>query len=486
MTALLRVGRSIVAVGVAGIGSSVSVHHPAALVTVTYDDRSASSPNVPKVVHVGPGLAVRGGVSTVERLIIDSISRHVQVEHVATMEDGGVLRRMRVFGAALWRIHSILRDQSPCIFHVHFASRGSTLRKCIVSLMVLRASGRLVLHAHGGGFDHFFSNLPKPLQDRVARIFRRSHGFVVLSSQWQEFYVTQLGLRRDRIRIMANPTTPPSPVPDRSRRDSVQFLFLGRINDPKGAFELLDAYRALPATSRAAARIVFAGDGRVEELRRRAAEIGPDVVVHSWLDREECDHLLAASDVLVLPSHHEGVPMAILEAMAYGLPVIATPVGGIPDVVRHGREGLLVEVGNRAALTAALARMVAEPALRMSLGRGARATAESLDVTNYGQRLLEFYQTITADTSDASCLGGARGAEQDDAVLGRDGDEIDGGAVIHQPIGDAGQVSVRATERDVLGRMADVDQGDAVLEVPPINVRGGASGAVVGGRGNNR
>jgi glycosyltransferase involved in cell wall biosynthesis len=149
---------------------------------------------------------------------------------------------------------------------------------------------------------------------------------------------------------------------------------------------------------------VFAGDGQVAELRRRAAEIGPDVVVHSWVDREERDHLLAASDVLVLPSHHEGVPMAILEAMAYGLPVIATPVGGIPDVVRDGREGLLVEVGNRVALTTALARMVAEPALRMFLGQGARATAESLDVTNYGQRLLEFYQTIIGDTADVSGL----------------------------------------------------------------------------------
>jgi glycosyltransferase involved in cell wall biosynthesis len=357
-----------------------------------------SSPNLPKIVHVGPGLAVRGGVSAVERLIIDAISRHVQVEHVATAEDGGILRRVRVFGAALWRIHSILRDKSPCIFHVHFASRGSTLRKCIVSLMVLRASGRLVLHAHGAAFDNFFSNLPRPLQDRVARVFRRSHGFVVLSSQWQAFYVTQLALRRDRIHIMINPTNPPNLVPDRSRRDSVQFLFLGRIGDRKGAFELLDAYRALPARSRAAARLVFAGDGRVEELRRRAAEMGPDVVVHNWLDREESNSLLAASDVLVLPSHHEGVPMAILEAMAYGLPVIATPVGGIPDVIQHGREGLLVEVGNRGALTAALARMVAEPALRASLGRGARATAESLDVTNYGQRLLEFYQTITANS----------------------------------------------------------------------------------------
>ena len=88
--------------------------------------------------------------------------------------------------------------------------------------------------------------------------------------------------------------------------------------------------------------------------------------------------------------------MAILEAMAYGLPIITTPVGGIPDVIQHGREGLLVEVGNRGALTAALARMIAEPELRASLGRGARATAESLNATNYGQRLLDFYRTITA------------------------------------------------------------------------------------------
>jgi len=326
------------------------------------------------------------------------------VEHIATMEDGGMLRRIRVFGAALWRIHRILRDESPCIFHVHFASRGSTLRKCIVSVMVLRTPSWLVLHAHGAGFDGFFANLPRPLQERVARIFRRAHGFVVLSTQWLEFYATQLTLGRQRIQIMVNPTDPPSTVPDRRGRDTVQFLFLGRIDDRKGAFELLDAYHALPDTTRASARIVFAGDGRVEDLRRRAAEIGPGVAVHSWLDREERDQLLAASDVLVLPSHHEGVPMAILEAMANGLPVIATPVGGIPDVLRDGREGLLVEVGNRAALTTALARMAAEPALRMSLGREARATAESLDVTSYGKRLLEFYQAIIAGTSDESGL----------------------------------------------------------------------------------
>ena len=356
---------------------------------------ATTAADLPRIVHVGPGLGVRGGVSAVERLIIDSIRDHAQVEHVATMEDGGLWCRMRVFGTALWRVHRLLRDDRPSIFHVHFASRGSTLRKCIIALMVLRRPGWLVLHAHGGAFDRFFSHLPAPLQGRVAGIFRRSHGFVVLSTQWQEFYVGQLALRQDRIQIMINPTDPATEVPDRSRRENVQFVFLGRIDDYKGAFELLTAYQALPASSRARARLVFAGDGRVEELRQLAAVAGPDVAVHDWLDPEQRDDLLAASDVLVLPSHNEGVPMAILEAMAHGLPVIATPVGGIPDVVQDGREGLLVEVADQVALTTALDRMVADPGLRTLLGKGARATAESLDMTHYGQRLLEFYRTIT-------------------------------------------------------------------------------------------
>jgi len=203
---------------------------------------------------------------------------------------------------------------------------------------------------------------------------------------------------------MVNPTDPPSTVPDRRSHDTVQFLFPAASMIARERSSSWTLFMRLPATTRARARIVFAGDGRVEELRRRAAEIGPDVVVHSWLDREERDHLLAASDVLVLPSHHEGVPMAVLEAMAYGLPVIATPVGGDSrrDPGTVGRD--CWSRWKPAALTTALARMVAEPALRMSLGRGARATAESLDVTNYGKRLLEFYQTITADTSDASGL----------------------------------------------------------------------------------
>ena len=107
----------------------------------------------------------------------------------------------------------------------------------------------------------------------------------------------------------------------------------------------MNAFAALPESMRARARLVLAGDGDVEGMKKLAAPLGDRVRVLSWIDAHERDRLLAESDVFVLPSYAEGVPMSLLEAMAAGLPCITTPVGGIPDVFTHGAEGMLVAPG---------------------------------------------------------------------------------------------------------------------------------------------
>ena len=96
---------------------------------------------------------------------------------------------------------------------------------------------------------------------------------------------------------------------------------------------------------------MLAGDGDVEGVRQLAAPLGDAVRVLSWIDPAERDRLLEASDVFVLPSHAEGLPMALLEAMAAGLPVIVTPVGGIPDAVTQGVDGVYVPPGDVEQLT---------------------------------------------------------------------------------------------------------------------------------------
>jgi glycosyltransferase involved in cell wall biosynthesis len=150
----------------------------------------------------------------------------------------------------------------------------------------------------------------------------------------------------------------------------------------------------LPEALRNRARLVLAGDGDVEGVRKLAAPAGDRIVVLSWIDSAERDRLLAQSDVFALPSRAEGVPMALLEAMANGLPSITTPVGGIPDVFRDGVDGTMVTPGDVDQIRAAMVHFITDDAARVVAGRLAREQARQYDVHVYARRLAEIYQRI--------------------------------------------------------------------------------------------
>jgi glycosyltransferase involved in cell wall biosynthesis len=126
-------------------------------------------------------------------------------------------------------------------------------------------------------------------------------------------------------------------------------LFLGRIGERKGTFDLIRAAERLKAID---VRFLIAGDGDVERANAaiRAADLTNQVEVLGWVDDQRVVELLGHSDLYALPSYDEGLPMGILEAMASGLPIISTPVGGIPDAVIDGANGYLIEPGDSEAL----------------------------------------------------------------------------------------------------------------------------------------
>jgi glycosyltransferase involved in cell wall biosynthesis len=346
------------------------------------------------VLQLGPALSVRGGIAAVEKVILAQLSPSVEIRHVATTVDGSMWQKLRVFLSAIHTLRVSLREHERVAVHIHFASRGSTLRKAVLAWLTLRSGKPLILHAHGGYFDEFFARLPRLFQRALRRIFERADCFLVLSTQWRDFYTSQLGVPAQRVHILRNPTSLPEMIPSRVGRDRVQFLFLGRIDENKGAFLILQAFGALTRELRARARLVFAGDGEVEKLRTLSREHQDAVDVHAWVDTEERDALLAASDVFVLPSYREGVPMALLEAMAAGLPVITTPVGGIPDVVADGREGFLIKPGDVDALRGAMSILIEEEFRRLQLGKRARLRAADFDMNHFAAELGDIYRQV--------------------------------------------------------------------------------------------
>ena len=348
-----------------------------------------------KVLQFGPSLSVKGGVTSVAQLILDYLPPYVSLEHIPTMEEGSTIAKYSTFARAVQILRRSLESRDPTIVHIHMASRGSALRKLILAEMVARAGRPLILHAHGSEFDGFHRKLPAAVRRNVNRSLQRANVFLTLSSQWRDFYINECELSPSQVVVLPNPVKLPADVPDRSgRQQPVQFLHLGRLGDRKGGYDLVNAFAGLPEALRNRARLVMAGDGDVEGMRKLAAPLGDRVVVHSWIERAERDRLLAQSDVFALPSRAEGVPMALLEAMANGLPSITTPVGGIPDVFRDGQEGVLVTPGNIEQIRAAMAHMITQEDARLAAGRTARERARQFDVHMYARRLADIYQRI--------------------------------------------------------------------------------------------
>ena len=173
----------------------------------------------------------------------------------------------------------------------------------------------------------------------------------------------------------------------------MHLVFLGYLSARKGVPELLEAL-ASPALAALPWRATLAGGGPVDEFRARAAALGlaDRVAFPGWIDQPAASALCAAADILVLPSHAEGLAMSVLEGLAHGLAVVATPVGAHAEVIEPEQSGLLAPPGDVAALGAALARVIGDPALRERLRAGARQRfLDRYDVRSYAVRLARLH-----------------------------------------------------------------------------------------------
>lgn len=146
--------------------------------------------------------------------------------------------------------------------------------------------------------------------------------------------------------------------------------------------------------------LIIGGGRREDEVRRLAADLGLKGVANFLGQRRDIPDLLSALDIFVLPSHQEGVSLALLEAMAAGLPVIATAVGGLPEVVRHEESGLLIPPRDPEALARALERLLSEPDLAGRLGAQARRDVEAhYSLERLGREINEIYGELLDKTS---------------------------------------------------------------------------------------
>lgn len=352
-------------------------------------------PNPLKVMMLGPGLNVMGGISRNERLFLENAPPEVQISHISTLEDGSIPLKIRVFLQAVVKTMWMLLTKDIHLVHIRGSHRGSTFRKSMLILLVLFFRKPIVFQMHASEFHIFYANLAPGLQKLFSWVFRQCDRFVVLSASWKKFYTTNLGLKPEKVDVLYNPVQVPSEIPTRNSSIPLKLIFLGRIGERKGAFDLIQAFARLPESEKTKSMLIMAGDGDLEEARNLAQSLNLTdyITFPGWIDTKERDRLLTQADIFILPSYNEGLPLSMLEAMAWGLPAIVTPVGGIAEVVTHGENGLLVEPGNIQQLSDAMKSLITSEELRLSLGAKARTSMVPLDINNYWLSFLNVYYT---------------------------------------------------------------------------------------------
>jgi glycosyltransferase involved in cell wall biosynthesis len=354
-------------------------------------------------------LAETGGAQTYVGSLLAPLAEHFEVA-VAAHGDGPLREAARAASVRFvplrhirrplspWRdalglieLVALLRREQPHIVHVNSAKAGALGR---IAAALARVPIRIYT-VHGWAF-RAYEGIASVVYRRAEQLLRplttvtvcvadseRRAGLAARTCDEATTVVIRNGVATGGLRA------------SEGRRRRLRLVSVGRLQAPKDAVTLVGALAALHGDPFEA---VLVGDGpdraAVEEEVRR---YGLEPVVEVLGERNDVPELLAEADVFVLSSRSEGLPISILEAMAAGLPVVASDVGGVPEVVAEGETGLLVPPGDPQRLAEALGRLLGDPALRGRLGQAGRIrVAEHFDLAKVQQAHLDLYSRMLA------------------------------------------------------------------------------------------
>jgi glycosyltransferase involved in cell wall biosynthesis len=348
-----------------------------------------------RVLMIGTALCGKGGIAAaVAGLDHDGLFEREGVRYLATHAEGSRAHKLGVALGGSWRTALACLVERPAVVHAHAASHASFYRKSVLLLLARRCGARTVFHLHGGGFRQFATVESGPLARWWIRHTLEASSIVIaLSGNWATFLAGYAPAAR--VRVVPN-SVDVARLASACTEEAGRILFLGRACGAKGVYDLLAAVAAL-APAFPGVRLAVGGDGDLALLRTRAAQLGISgrVEVLGWLGAQEKADQLARACVFCLPSHAEGMPLAMLEAMAAGKAAVVSRVGAMPEVVADGENGLLVPPRDVAALAAALSRLLSNDALRHRIGARARATvAQRYSAAVVAARLADVYREL--------------------------------------------------------------------------------------------
>lgn len=342
-----------------------------------------------KVLVVATSRKTRGGITSVVKA--HETGEQWKKYHCKWIETH---RDMGRFGKLWYLIKSFITYLFLLPFydlvHIHTSEPPSALRKCLFMGWAKIWNKKVIVHFHAFSPD---TTIRSKYRNIYKYLFDKADVVIVLSNLWRD-YVNEVFHLEHKVKVVYNPCT--TDISDKQYSKRKQILYAGTINARKGYADMIKAF-ALIAKEYPDWQIVFAGNGEIDQGKALAEKLGitKQTIFLGWINGESKDKAFKEASIFCLPSYAEGFPMSVLDAWAYGLPVITTPVGGIPDIAKDGENLLLFNPGDTKALARQMKKIITDTHLRERISEQSNQLAKTtFNIKTINKEIGEIYQSM--------------------------------------------------------------------------------------------
>lgn len=304
-----------------------------------------------KVCMVVPNPLVKGGIAAVVNGYRGSqLEKDYKIIYVESYRDGSKLTKLLKGISGYFHFIKVLLIDRPDIVHIHSSFGPSFYRKMPFIYIASWVNLPIINHIHGADFNEFYVNASKKKRKQIKKVYNKCSVLIALSEEWMQ-RLSQI-VTEDKIIIIENYSIPHENVLKKrlKRQCNNIVLFLGELGRRKGCYDIPEVIKEvkkrIPTVTFILAGVGAENDETTIKQLMSDNNVAENVVFPGWVRGEEKDRWLRDADLFFLPSYNEGMPMSVLDAMGYGLPIVSTNVGGIPKIVHNEENGYCREPGD--------------------------------------------------------------------------------------------------------------------------------------------
>lgn len=358
-----------------------------------------------RICMIVPNPMVKGGIAAVANGYRgSSLEKDYEITYIESYEDGSKLDKLLKGIKGYFQFAKVLLFHKPDIVHIHSSFGPSFYRKMPFIYMASWANIPIINHIHGADFNEFYVNASKEKKEKIRKVYSKCSLLIALSEEWKD-KLSEI-VPEKKIVIVENYSILHGDALEQrlKRKCNNTILFLGELGKRKGCYDIPDVIEKVKEVV-PDVKFILAGAGSENDEQAIKQSIEDKKLIKNtmfpgWVRGKEKDKLLREADVFFLPSYNEGMPMSVLDAMGYGLPIVSTNVGGIPKIVLNGENGFCCSPGNIEEFVKAISELLSNQEVRELAGRASeRIVKERYSLDAHLKLLEEVYERVRNNES---------------------------------------------------------------------------------------